>query len=117
MVVIFCYIIMVYGFTNLMVYGYGPFDIIEHFRNIVYKISNPIGKMFECMMCTSTNIGLIISIIDLFLITNLNLTPFNYIFNDVSKWYFIIPFDMCFTSGAVWLIHTLQNYVEMFTKN
>lgn len=114
--IIFCYILMVYGLSNLLVYGSGPFDILEHLREYSYKILPTLGKMLECMMCTSTNIGWILSLVDILFLTNLNLTPFNFIIDDDMLWYFIIPLDAFFTSGIVWLIHTLQEMLESITK-
>ena len=116
MLIIFCYIIMTYGLSNILVHGYGPFDIIDKFRELINKVSMPIGKMFECMMCTSTNIGMFLSILDIFFINNINFTPFNILFNEPCLWYLIIPFDMFFTSGSVWVIHTIQNYIESSTE-
>ena len=80
MLIIFCYIIMTYGLSNILVHGYGPFDIIDKFRELINKISRPVGKMFECMMCTSTNIGIFLSILDILFINNINFTPFNILF-------------------------------------
>lgn len=113
--IIFCYIFLAYGLSNLLVYGMGPFDILDRLREFSYKISLALGKMLECMMCTSTNIGWIFSLIDILFLTNVNLTPFNIIINDDMLWYFIIPLDAFFTSGSVWLIHTFQEMLESIT--
>lgn len=113
---IICYILATYGLSNLLVYGNGPFDIIDKFRKVCGKISTMLGKMLDCMMCTSSNIGWIFSTIDLFFIKTCDFTPFNILINDVSLWYLIIFLDMCITSGCVWLIHTLQEYLESFKK-
>ena len=107
---------MSYGLSNLLVYGSGPFDILVKFRELSSKISYTFGQMLECMMCTSTNVGWIISLLNILLIPNIPLTPFNLIFNDISLWYLIIPFDAFITSGAVWLIHTLQESLESITS-
>lgn len=106
------YIIMAYGLSNLLVFGDGPADIIYKFRMFCCRNFPTVGKMLECMMCTSTNVGLIMSIINIILIPSMPFTPFNYVFCDVSYWYLIIPLDACFTSGCVWLIHTLQEMME-----
>lgn len=114
---IFCYIIMSYGVTNLLVYGSGPFDMLIKFREICGKLLQTLGDMLECMMCTSTNVGWILSLINILLLPSIPFTPFNILFNDVSLWYIIIPFDAFITSGAVWLIHTLQETLESITNN
>lgn len=111
----FCYIIAAYGLANMLVYGNGPFDIIDKFRNLCNKISSMFGKMLDCMMCTSANIGWVVSCIDLFLIKQTSFTPFNILFeSDLSLWYLIILFDLFFTSGIVWLLHSLQEFLESF---
>ena len=69
--VIFLYIIMAYGFSNMMVYGSGPFRIFEHIRNTSNNISEHFGSMFSCMMCFPANIGWIISVIDWFLLPSI----------------------------------------------
>lgn len=109
------YCIMAYGLTNLLVYGSGPFNILGKFREFCYKYLHTIGEMLECMMCTSTNIGILLSLIDI-LLFNINFTPFNILFNNNQLWYLIIPFDAFFTSGIVWLIHTLQEFFETLTN-
>lgn len=111
-----CYIFMAYGLTNLLVYGSGPFDVLIHFREWMGKIHRTLSDMLECMMCTSTNIGLLLSIINLIFIPNIPFTPFNYIFSDTSLWFLIIPFDACITSGCVWIIHTIQETLESITN-
>jgi hypothetical protein len=103
-----------YGLSNMLVYGNGPFDIIDKFRKVLTHISAMFGKMLDCMMCTSANVGIIFSIIDLFLIRQYNFTPFNVVFDNTSLWYIIIFLDLCFTSGSVWLLHSLQEYLESF---
>ena len=105
------YFIFAYGLSNVLVYGYGPFGIVEWFRNFCSKYIPTIGAMLECMMCTSTNIGIVMSLVNLFLIKDVEFTPANCVFNDLP-WYMILLFDMFATSGAVWLIHTLQEHFE-----
>lgn len=112
---IFCYIMATYGLTNMLVYGNGPFDIIDKFRTLCTKISKMFGKMFDCMMCTSANVGWIFSLLDLLVIKQISFTPFNLLFDsNLSIWYVIIFLDLFFTSGVVWLLHSLQEYLESF---
>lgn len=112
------YIVCMYGLTNLLVYGNGPFNIISKFRNYVQRNFPSIGEMFDCMMCTSTNIGWVLSLINILFLQELALTPFMYMFNCMTNyWYFIIPLDACFTSGAVWLLHSFQEMCESISNN
>ena len=109
------YVIFSYGLTNIIVFGSGPFSIITHIRKIFMKIPT-FDDMLSCMMCTSANVGWIMSIIDTFLLTEFNLTPFNIIINNPTLWYYSIVGDLFFTSGIVWLIHTIQEYFETKTN-
>ena len=114
--IILCYILAMYGLTNLMVYGSGPWNMLGKFRDFSHRYLVIIGDMLECMMCTSTNFGWIMSLINILLIDYVNpFTPFNIIFYNTSLWYLIIPLDAFITSGSVWLIHTLQETLESIT--
>ena len=114
--IIFCYIIALYGLTNLFVYGSGPWNILGIFRDFAHKHLGTIGDMLECMMCTSTNFGWILSLINILFLPLFPFTPFNLIFDDIDLWYYIIPLDAAFTSGAVWLLHTIQEMCESITN-
>lgn len=109
---IICYIFVMYGLTNLLVYGSGPFNILQKFRDFMGKIHQTFGDMLDCMMCTSANVAWITSAANILFLPNIHLTPFNSFGYPLDYWYIIIFFDMCFTSGVVWLIHTLQEYLE-----
>lgn len=113
---IICFIFAAYGLSNLLVYGSGPFNILGKIREKSYENLPTIGEMLECMMCTSTNIGWIISLIDILFIKTLNITPFNILIDNDSLWYIIIPMDAFITSGCVWLLHTAQEMLESITN-
>lgn len=108
---IFIYFMFAYGLSNILVYGYGPFGVVDKFRKFCSNYFPTVGEMLECMMCTSANIGLIMSILNVFLFTNINFTPANSVFVNLP-WYLIVLFDMFATSGVVWLAHTIQEYFE-----
>lgn len=113
----FCFIVlysfMMYGLTNLLVYGTGPFDILLKGREFCNKRLPMIGKMLECMMCTSTNLGWLLSLINILVFPMLNLTPFVTLFGGLYEyWYLILVFDALFTTGIVWVIHSFQEMCE-----
>ena len=109
---IFCYCIAVYGMSNIVVFGSGPFKIFEHLRNITSNINEHLGQLFSCMMCFPANLGILLSLINWFLIP-IAFTPFNIIFGSaVGLWWLAMIFDAAFTSGIVWLIHYIQEYFE-----
>lgn len=116
MINILIYILFAYGITNLLVYGTGPFNMLAKFRELARKILNTLGDMLDCMMCTSTNIGWVVSLLNILLIP-VPLTPMMILYGDVLPWYVIIFGDACITSGAVWLLHNLEEMMERINSN
>lgn len=110
--IIFIYIFAVYGFSNMMVFGSGPFKIFETIRYISSEISTHFSKVFSCMMCLPANIGLICSLVNWFLIPNISLTPFNILLGGTNLWWLALIGDCCFTSGIVWIIHNIETFFE-----
>lgn len=102
------FILFAYGVTNMLVYSNGPFGIIDSFRNIVGELNEQIGEMFECMICTSANVGWISSA--LLMAFGYRITPGAFVFG--GDWWMAIPFDLFATSGAVWLMHSAQKAME-----
>ena len=116
LVEIICYVVMVYGLCNILVYGSGPFDVLIKFKNWCEYHCSMIYNMLQCMMCTSTNIGWIFSLINILCFPMLHFTPATILFGDLKLWYLIIIFDAFLTSGSVWLIHTIQETFESITN-
>ena len=109
--IIAIYSIVAYGICNIVVFGSGPFRIFEMIRYWSSEINEHFGQMFSCMMCLPTNLGIILSLINWFLIP-IAFTPFNLIFAGTTLWWLAMIFDGAFTSGIVWLINTIQEYFE-----
>lgn len=109
--IVFCYMIFAYGVANMVVYAEGPWNIFERIRELAKSISDGFGKLFTCMMCFSTWVGLLASIVDL-LIPSIIFTPFNMILVGSGLWWLIPLLDAGFTSGAVWLIHNFEEACE-----
>ena len=110
--ILFLYCIAAYGFSNMMVFGSGPFRIFEHIRNIADKISEHFGSLFKCMMCFPANLGWVLSIIDWFLIKSIAFTPFNILLAGTGLWWLALILDCFFTSGIVWLMHNFESFFE-----
>lgn len=104
-----CYILMAYGITLLLVDGMGPFDIIDKFRNFVKEASPSLGKMFDCYMCTSTNVGWMFAIAEYLL--GFNLSPVS-ILLDGQPLLITLVINMLFTCGAVWIIKNIVVWFE-----
>jgi hypothetical protein len=103
--------LMMYGMTNIGVYG----KILNNFRNkiellgnnpnfILYKIFHFIREMMNCMMCLSFHLGYIIGIF-FFSPVHEYLHISNY-----TSWFL----DGCMASGITWIINSI---VEWFEEN
>ena len=112
MINIFIYILFAYGLSNLLVFGMGPYDLLEWVRKTAKKVFGKLGDMLDCMMCTSANIGWVASLLNIVFIPTIPLTPMMVLYNGLIPWYIIIFGDLCITSGAVWLINTIQEALE-----
>ena len=111
-IIIFIYAIALYGLSNMMVFGSGPFRIFERIRNITSSISEHFGSLFTCMMCFPANLGWIFSLIDWFLVKNVAFTPFNILLFGTGFWWLALILDCFFASGIVWLIHNFETFFE-----
>lgn len=110
--IIVLYIFAVYGFSNMMVFGSGPFKMFEKTREWSNNISPHFGTLFSCMMCFPANIGWIVSLIDWFLLPTIAITPFNIMLIGTNLWWVALLGDCCLTSGAVWIIHNIESFFE-----
>ena len=110
--IIFLYTIAVYGFSNMMVFGSGPFKIFERIRDYSYYISPHFSSLFSCMMCLPANLGWIASLINWFFISEIAITPFNILLCGTNLWWLALIGDCCFTTGIVWLIHNIESFFE-----
>ena len=93
LLIIFIYAIAVYGLSNMMVFGSGPFRIFEHIRSISSRISEHFGTMFSCMMCFPANVGLFFSLIDWFLLKEIAIAPFNILLAGTGLWWLAALMD------------------------
>ena len=109
--IVVLYSIMAYGACNVIVFGSGPFRIFEHIRELADNIHEHFGQMFTCMMCLPTNFGIVCSLVNWFFIP-IAFTPFNILFAGTGLWWMAMLCDGAFTSGIVWLINTIQEYIE-----
>jgi len=91
--------LIAYGITNILVFG----SIFESSRTYLTNNSTFLGKLVSCMMCTSFWVGVLLSV------TVKSITYSSGLVEDEGVAIFL---DASLTSGAVWLIHTLQEYLE-----
>lgn len=110
--IVFCYILVAYGACNVIAFGEGPFHVFSRLREWAYGISDHFAKMFTCMMCLPANFGWICSLVNWFFIP-VAFTPFNIIFAGFPKlWFLALLCDGAFTTGIVYLIYILNEYLE-----
>ena len=114
--VILTYLLAAYGLCNVLVYGTGPFDIILKIHSLAGKVHHTFSDMLECMMCTSTNFGWIFSLFNVLVVPFVPMTPMMVLFGTSSPWWLTVFMDTFITTGAVWLIHTLQESLESISN-
>ncbi len=113
MISLVIFILVAYGASNIMVFG----SIFAKFREMIgVNKENPnfFGKLFGCMMCLPFWWGIILSITLFSPTLNLDLLQSYDFFgeNPINKSILCSFFDGCLASGAVWLLHTLQEKLE-----
>ena len=106
------YCILAYGLANTIIYANGPFHIFAHMHRIAERIHPQLEEMLSCFICLPYWIGFTFSAADALLVDDVNLTPMNMVFGQSIPWYIVVLLDGIFTSGAVWLINTLQSKWE-----
>ena len=97
---------MAYGISNIVVFG----SIFESFRDFWSDLSPDFfGKLFGCMMCFPTWVGLLLSL-GAHLTGYLQFSPFAHYGLEMAP--LAIFLDGCLASGCVWLLHTVQESLE-----
>lgn len=117
--ILVCYILMTYGFSIIVTQGIGPFNIFFRLRLWAENISDNFGMLFKCMLCFPTNLGIILSLLNWFLLPNFGITPFNMIFDGMYwPWYMCFVaalFDGCLTGAVCSFIWNIDDYIEKST--
>ena len=100
-------ILVTYSISNIVVFG----SIFESLRDYTMAFSpNFFGKLLTCMMCTPFWVGFFLSL-GSFISGYTQFSPF---YNGgLENVYLSIFLDSCLLSGTTWLIHTLQERLEV----
>jgi hypothetical protein len=110
---------MTYGFSVIVTHGIGPFNIFFRLRLWAEEISDNFGMLFKCMLCFPTNLGIVLSLLNWFLLPNFGITPFNIIFDAMHwPWYLCFVaalFDGCLTGGVCAFIWNIDDYIDKST--
>ena len=107
--IVFVFILLNYGLSNMIVYAAGPFHIFEKFRNLMGRIHIQFAELFSCMICYPTWNAIMLSA--LALIIGIHFTPFTIIFGG-SYPILTVLLDGGFGSGTTWLIHNIEEWFE-----
>lgn len=109
---ILMYLLFSYGLSNMLVFGMGPYDLLDRIRIYSKKIFGKLGNMLDCMMCTSANIGWVVSLLNILFLPTISLTPMMILYGSILPWYVLIFGDLCITSGAVWIVNAIVEALE-----
>ena len=113
MIKLIMYILISYGICNILIYG----SIFQKFRTIIGVDSEQpkfFGKLFSCFMCLSFWVGLFLSNIMYSPISSVDLVSDLYLLTfKIDKMFITMFLDACLSSGSVWLVHTLQERLEV----
>jgi len=109
---LFIWILFAYGACNILVYG-SNFkwwrDFLAYFGTGGYSI----WKLFNCMMCLPTWVGIFMSFMAR---TQLGTWTPSFTYGIENLWIGMLV-DGVLTSGCVWLIHTFQEMMERTNKD
>ena len=107
------FILIAYGASNIMIFS----SIFEKWRKFFGTDNEKpsfFGKLFGCMMCLPFWWGVIISLLiyspSATMVGQSTLTLFGF---DIPYVYLTTFFDGCLASGTVWIVHTIQEKLEV----
>ena len=109
---IFTYCLVCYGFCNIVIYGKGPFHVFIWMHDFLEKIHPQLNEVVSCFMCLGFWVGAVLSVLNHFLM-DVPVTPCGIFLYAHVNWIIIAFLDGLFTSGACWLINTVQEYFEV----
>lgn len=115
--IVFVYLTACFGISTILIDSIGPWHIFEKCHSWMAKHAVILEELFSCYICLPSWEGIIFSALNLFFLPSLAVTPFNILLGNVAPWWIIIPLDGAFTSGGVWIIHTIQSAVEKYAYN
>lgn len=113
MIKLLIFILIAYGATNIMVYG-SIFEKFRAFMGVGREKPGFFGKLFGCFMCLSFWWGVILSYMLYSPTMSVGLTHDMNLFGlGIPKESMSLFFDACLASAGVWLLHTVQERIEV----
>lgn len=110
-----CYLIFIFGITVIMVQSTGPFDIFYRIRLWTEENSEKLHELVTCPLCFPTNVGIVFSLVDWFLL-NGDYSPFNIIMHDnPSLWFVAAIMDGCLAGGFCHFVWNIDDFIDKST--
>lgn len=111
------YLLLAYGICNIIIFANGPFHIFRKMHTFFQKHMPMMEEMTTCFICLPTWCGMFLSAVNILLFPQVAFSPMMMMGIPLEYWYIIIFFDGLLTSGASWLLHTLQEMLERIGGN
>ena len=112
--ILFIYSIVCYGIANTIIFAHGPFHCFDKMHEIANKIHPQLEEMLSCFICSGWWLGFFLSAINILFFPTIAFTPMMMV--GIPYWYVTVFLDGAFVSGSNWLINTVQNYLEVNSR-
>lgn len=109
------YVFMLYGVSEIVLYGRGPFGICKWWRMYAKTVSDGLGELFGCPLCFGTWLGLGFSVLNMWIFPLHPFTPFNIIFGtglNILPSILVACLDMGFAGGVVWFMNKVEDALD-----
>ena len=113
--VTFAYIFFCYGISVIFTQGEGPFGVFRKIREFAEDFSDNTGLLFRCMLCFPTNVGIVTSLMNWFLLPSVRMTPFNMILQETGLWWAAAIMDGCLVGGICHMLWNIDDYIDKNT--
>lgn len=114
--ILFAYIAFAYGISVIITQGEGPGSVFANIREWAEDKGDNLGLLFRCMLCMPTNVGIIFSLFNWFLLP-IAITPFNMIFYGTNFWWLAAIMDGCLTGGICRFVYNIEDYIDKNTPD
>lgn len=113
------YLLFCYGCSEIVTSGIGPKNIFFRFREWSENVGPNFAMLFKCMLCFPTNLGIVTSLLNWFLLPDLAVTPFNMMFTEeYHVWYISLVaaiMDGCIVGAVCHFLWNLEDFIDKST--
>ena len=114
-IILFAYTFFAYGMSVIFTQGIGPGSIFLRLRMWAERVGSNFGLLFKCMLCFPTNVGLVFSLFNWFVVPEVKISPFNMILGETNLWWLAMILDACYTGGMCHLLWNIDDYIDKST--